>query len=112
MPHDWEGLGVAPAAVGLALQEAATRLREGGWCQGKFADEETGAQDAVQALASVVGITLKEACRRERRLDVGPCALLGAALERATARVGQTLSVWNDLPERTLEEVARALETA
>ena len=111
--HDWAGLGAQPDAVALVLREAATRLREGGWLQGRFRDPDTGAMDAVAALASVVGLDLMEVCRKERRIPAGECVLLGAALERATVHVGaRALSVWNDDPERTVEQVCAALEAA
>jgi hypothetical protein len=111
--HDWEGLGAQAAAVALTLREAAQRLRDGGWCQGKFAEPD-GRQDATQAIASVVGVTLAEACRKDTRLPAGQCVLLGAALERAVEHVGnpRALSVWNDDPERTQEQVIDALEAA
>jgi hypothetical protein len=111
--HDWEGLGAQAAAVTLTLREAAQRLRDGGWCQGKFTEDD-GRQDATQAIASVVGIRLSEACRKDHRIPAGPCVLLGAALERVNEQVGRprALSVWNDDPERTQEQVINALESA
>lgn len=113
MPHDWAGLGAAPDAVGVLLQEAAVRVREAGWTQGKFRDEESGAIDAVQALADVVGVDLAVAGKKGSRIAVGPAVMLGAALERATARsTMRYLSHWNDMPERTLDEVVGLLEGA
>lgn len=110
---DWEGLGATPDAVGTLLVEAAARIRDKGWVQGRFVDEETGAVDAAQAVADVLGLSLVSCSRKEFRLPVGAAVLLGAALARACAHVGAAyLTHWNDDPARTADEVAAALEAA
>lgn len=113
MPHDWAGLGAEAQHVTAVLHEAASILRRKGWAQGRFVDAETGAVDACEALAEAVGLQLTAIQKKGVRFDVGPAVLLGAALDRASARTGAPyLSVWNDMPERSLEAVAEMLEAA
>lgn len=110
--HDWTGLGAVEPVVQVVLTEAARRVQEKGWVQGRFRDD-AGAVDLLQALGDACGLDLTIACRRDVRLDVGPTVLLGAAIDRVRQRLDvEYLSRWNDEEGRTAAEVVAALEGA
>jgi hypothetical protein len=87
-----------PPSDGVArdLENAATLLRERGWCQGRFHDSR-GRSCAAGAIRVVTGDTDAElAARRALRRVVG----------------GEAIALWNDKIGRTAEEVITALESA
>lgn len=109
---DWEGLGAVRGFVAEALRRAVEELREHGWTQGKFVEED-GRVDVVQAIGLASGIDVAHSHRKELRLPAGSCVLLGAALQTATEAVGcASLAVWNDFEDQTAERVVAALERA
>ncbi len=109
----WDQHGADWPTVAIVLREAAHRLREHGWTQGAFRDAETGSTDAVQAIASVLDVDLRTAGVRETRLVTTDIVTIAAAVSHAAVHVGcRFLSQWNDMPDRTIDEVVEALQAA
>jgi hypothetical protein len=107
---DWEGLGAVRHIVAEGLRQAAQEIRDRGWVQGRFVDDD-GAVDVLQALGLATGLDVAASHTRELRLPAGSCVLLGALLEAARDGIGcEVLSIWNDLPDRTAREVEQKLE--
>lgn len=110
---DWTGLGAVQSYVADALRRGAAEIRERGWIQGRFIHEESGAIDVVQALGLATGIDVATMNRRDLRLPAGSCILLGATLQAACEHVRcPSLSVWNDMDTRDVDDVTAALEAA
>lgn len=85
------------------LLKAAQALREHGWSQ-KMYQERDGRMCAVGAIMFVDG----HVPYSTEQASAGAMA----AYTRLQRVIGHTVQSWNDKPERTADEVIRALETA
>jgi len=88
-----------PPSDGVArdLENAATLLRERGWCQNQYRRDD-GACCAMGAIEATAGVSSRRALAAERLL-----------LERLGCKY---VEEWNDAPGRTADEVITALESA
>lgn len=110
---NWEAAGAVRAVVADAFRQAVVILRERGWTQGRFVNDDTGGVDVVQALGLAVGLDVQASAKRGLRLNVGECVLLGAALDHMCRVLEvERLTVWNDQPERTFGGVCDDLGRA
>lgn len=88
-----------------ALSKARDVLAERGWHQGDYEGAE-GSVCLYGALAAAVGVA---------PADLGTSTTVVAAaaiLPRTRAMDGGLVSIWNDAPERTYEDVVLALKQA
>jgi hypothetical protein len=82
--------------TGKVLMRAAEIVRERGWCQLDYEDDQ-GRVCAAGALYAASG-------------DEWPYVAMGR--RRLAASLGRAVETWNDVPGRTKEEVIEALERA
>lgn len=94
---------------GDALREAALVLKTRGWIQGRDRNEDGYCLVGALIQARVVHLDLFPEARQEV-LDAHSEAYNRLYLELADADYNDSITGWNDAPERTKDEVVELLE--
>jgi hypothetical protein len=108
---------VTPTAKAIAaadvLDQAATHLKRVGHHKGYLYDEAQAKGTALESCrVCAVGSVLAAAYGKPRyAVDDAPVNVTDLAIFALTEQVGAPVPVWNDEPERTVDDVVTALTT-